>query len=84
MNFRTQHRNQQLCVLTSRLGPTCHSLKGGYSSSREQREAAGVGRWLIAMGEELPALERERGGRGRRGEGEVLVHGSSSREGQGV
>jgi hypothetical protein len=80
MNFRTQHRNLQLCLLTSRLGPTYHSLKGG-SSSREQQEAVVEGR--CSHGRELPALERERGGRGRRGEGEELPA-QPNREGKWV
>jgi hypothetical protein len=51
------------------------------SSSREQQKVAGEGR--CSHGRELPALERERGGRGRRGEGEVLPA-QPNREGKGV
>jgi hypothetical protein len=76
MNFRTQHRNLQLFVLTCLLGPTCHSLKGGLLHMNIRKL---LGRGATAMGESSLRWR----GRGRRGEGDVLGHGSS-REGQGV
>jgi hypothetical protein len=39
MNFRTQHKNLQLCVLTSRLGPTCHRHRESSSTSRHPGRA---------------------------------------------
>jgi hypothetical protein len=54
MNFRTQHKNVQLCVLTSRLGPTRHRHRESSSTSRHsgraQNSCSRRPRWRIDDG----------------------------------
>jgi hypothetical protein len=80
MNFRTQHRNLQLCVLTSRLGPTCHSIKGGLLLHVNCRKL--MGRGAAAMGESsLRKRGREKGeGAVERGRSSLLSRTEKGRE----
>jgi hypothetical protein len=85
MNFWTQPKNLQLCVLKSRLGPTCHRLRGGLLlppaitwTEESRRKTMGLLAWLVHLwrgpsSEETVPWEERVLLRWSRGEGESGV-----------